>query len=76
MRTVILFFFISQGLKTGMYYLRTKAAAQAIQFTVDKKVVQSAKTGEKTTEIIDQEKEEDAMACSLKNREACVSCSA
>ncbi len=25
-----------QGLKTGMYYLRTKAAANAIQFTVDK----------------------------------------
>jgi ribonucleotide reductase alpha subunit len=24
------------GLKTGMYYLRTKPAAQAIQFTVDK----------------------------------------
>ena len=24
------------GLKTGMYYLRTKAAAAAIQFTVDK----------------------------------------
>ena len=24
------------GLKTGMYYLRTKAAASAIQFTVDK----------------------------------------
>jgi hypothetical protein len=25
-----------QGLKTGMYYLRIKAAVQAIQFTVDK----------------------------------------
>merc|ERR1712223_922603 len=25
------------GLKTGMYYLRTKAAAAAIQFTIDKK---------------------------------------
>lgn len=25
-----------KGLKTGMYYLRTKAASQAIQFTVDK----------------------------------------
>ena len=25
-----------QGLKTGMYYLRTKPAANAIQFTVDK----------------------------------------
>ena len=25
-----------KGLKTGMYYLRTKAAANAIQFTVDR----------------------------------------
>ena len=32
------------GLKTGMYYLRTKAAANAIQFTVDKtKLAESAK---------------------------------
>ena len=25
-----------KGLKTGMYYLRTKAASQAVQFTVEK----------------------------------------
>lgn len=30
------FYAWKQGLKTGMYYLRTKPAAQAIQFTVDK----------------------------------------
>jgi hypothetical protein len=28
-----------QGLKTGMYYLRTKPAANAIQFLVDKSTV-------------------------------------
>jgi len=34
------------GLKTGMYYLRTKAAAAAIQFTVDKsKAAATAKNG-------------------------------
>ena len=32
-----------KGLKTGMYYLRTKPAAQAIQFTVDQSVLNSAK---------------------------------
>ena len=26
------------GLKTGMYYLRTRAAADAIKFTVDQQV--------------------------------------
>ncbi|PJZ84885.1 ribonucleoside-diphosphate reductase subunit alpha [Leptospira harrisiae] len=30
------FYAWKQGLKTGMYYLRTKAASQAIQFTIDK----------------------------------------
>ncbi|MDG1950555.1 MAG: ribonucleoside-diphosphate reductase subunit alpha, partial [bacterium] len=30
----------SKGLKTGMYYLRTKPAADAIQFTVEKKAVE------------------------------------
>ncbi|KAF5382444.1 hypothetical protein D9615_002715 [Tricholomella constricta] len=32
-----------KGLKTGMYYLRTRPAAQAIQFTVDQSVLKSAK---------------------------------
>ncbi|KAJ3968253.1 ribonucleotide reductase [Lentinula raphanica] len=32
-----------KGLKTGMYYLRTKPAAQAIQFTVDPAVLKDAK---------------------------------
>jgi len=30
------FYAWKKGIKTGMYYLRTKAATQAIQFTVDK----------------------------------------
>lgn len=32
-----------KGLKTGMYYLRTRPAAQAIQFTVDQSVLKNAK---------------------------------
>ncbi|KAF8895575.1 ribonucleotide reductase alpha subunit [Infundibulicybe gibba] len=32
-----------KGLKTGMYYLRTRPAAQAIQFTVDQSVLNDAK---------------------------------
>lgn len=34
------FFAWSLGLKTGMYYLRTKAAVDAIQFTVDKQAIE------------------------------------
>ncbi|KIY64463.1 hypothetical protein CYLTODRAFT_380833 [Cylindrobasidium torrendii FP15055 ss-10] len=33
-----------KGLKTGMYYLRTRPAAQAIQFTVDQSLLKQAKT--------------------------------
>jgi ribonucleoside-diphosphate reductase alpha chain len=36
------FYAWSKGLKTGMYYLRTKAARDAIQFTVDKNQLQKA----------------------------------
>ncbi|GAB3826321.1 MULTISPECIES: ribonucleoside-diphosphate reductase subunit alpha [Hymenobacter] len=56
-----------RGLKTGMYYLRTKAAADAIKFTVQK---QAAETLEP---VYDQAA---AMACSLDNPDACEACSA
>lgn len=59
------FYAWKKGLKTGMYYLRTRPAANAIQFTVDQKVLNQAQ----------KEKEESALACSRENREACVMCS-
>jgi ribonucleoside-diphosphate reductase alpha chain len=49
------------GLKTGMYYLRTRPAVDAIKFTIKENV--------KST--VDQQA---AMVCSLDNPEACVSC--
>ena len=67
------YYSLSQGLKTGMYYLRTRAAAQAIQFTVDQTVIKSAST---KSDEMKKEEQEEAMICSLKNKEACISCSA
>ncbi len=57
-----------KGLKTGMYYLRTKAATDAIKFTVEKTVVEepSAKS---------LEEEAAAIACSLENPDSCEMCS-
>ncbi len=81
-RTTIItttFSFFPQGLKTGMYYLRTKAAANAIQFTVDQTVVKKAEntnSGEESSPQKDKDYQEKAMACSLENREACLMCSA
>ena len=56
-----------KGLKTGMYYLRTKAATDAIKFTVDKAMVYDS-----TQEDVDQQ---NAIACSLENPENCEMCS-
>lgn len=57
-----------KGLKTGMYYLRTKAATDAIKFTVDKASVQ---------ESIQKSEEENmaAIACSLDDPDSCEMCS-
>ena len=60
------FYTWKKGLKTGMYYLRTKAAADAIKFTVDASVLAKAK-----------EEENDAISqitCSLDNPEGCEAC--
>ena len=59
-----------KGLKTGMYYLRTKAATDAIKFTVDKAVVAEP---EVSIEII--EEQQAAIACSLDDPENCEMCS-
>lgn len=56
-----------KGLKTGMYYLRTKAATDAIKFTVDKNVV-----AEPTIKSIEEAQAE--MACSIDDPDNCEAC--
>ncbi|SIQ69502.1 MULTISPECIES: ribonucleoside-diphosphate reductase subunit alpha [Pontibacter] len=58
-----------KGLKTGMYYLRTKAAVDAIKFTVEK---QAAETLEPVYNSQDQNRSD--MSCSLDNPDACEAC--
>lgn len=81
------FFGWRSGLKTGMYYLRTKPAAQAIQFTVDKSRIRMKGSndvidkGEKLNDftiIKTREERQLAMAkleCSLANKDECLLCS-
>jgi len=57
-----------KGLKTGMYYLRTKAATDAIKFTVEKTVV-----AEPTVELV--EGQQAAIVCSLDDPDGCEMCS-
>ena len=58
-----------KGLKTGMYYLRTKAATDAIKFTIDKTVTEEPKAAN----II--EDQQAAIACSLDDPDGCEMCS-
>ncbi len=76
------FYAWKQGLKTGMYYLRTKAATDAIKFTVDKKykeapVAAAVETPEAPRKAIQDmtDEEQAAMACSIENGSDCEMCS-
>lgn len=64
----------SQGLKTGMYYLRTKPAANPIQFTLNKEKLKEAQEPVKASEEEVKERNMAAMVCSLKNRDECLMC--
>ncbi len=59
------FYAWKKGLKTGMYYLRSRAAVNAVQFTVKNEE-------KKTPEQLEQEAA--AMVCSIENPEDCQMC--
>ncbi|MFK8136804.1 MAG: ribonucleoside-diphosphate reductase subunit alpha [Bdellovibrionales bacterium] len=58
------FYAWSKGLKTGMYYLRSQAAAEAIKFTVDQAQLTKSQT----------EQNEADMLCSIESPEDCLAC--
>jgi ribonucleoside-diphosphate reductase alpha chain len=60
------FYTWKKGLKTGMYYLRTKAATDAVKFTVDMDTMKQAAT--------DKAMAVEQISCSLDNPEGCISC--
>ncbi len=60
------FYAWKKGLKTGMYYLRSQAAAEAIKFTVDQDKL-SAKSKTQADNAAD-------LACSIDNPEDCLAC--
>ncbi|MEY3342980.1 MAG: hypothetical protein RL090_664 [Bacteroidota bacterium] len=71
------FYAWKKGLKTGMYYLRTKAAVDAIKFTVDAAYLQKAGAASAAPEGVAELTAEEIAAqvsCSLDNPEGCISC--
>jgi ribonucleoside-diphosphate reductase alpha chain len=69
------FYSWKKGLKTGMYYLRTKAAADAIKFTVEAQEVSAEILGNED-ELISERATLIAseVSCSLDNPDACEAC--
>jgi ribonucleoside-diphosphate reductase alpha chain len=78
------FYSWKKGLKTGMYYLRTKAAADAIKFTVDKDALTQPAfvLGNEDQLVVDRgqghvltfEEQQAQLSCSLDNPEDCEAC--
>jgi ribonucleoside-diphosphate reductase alpha chain len=75
------FYAWKKGLKTGMYYLRSTAAADAIKFTLDKTAIQqpeqneaSAIQPEQVQQVMEYDQKKSDMACSLDNPDACEAC--
>ncbi len=65
------FYAWKKGLKTGMYYLRSQAAAQAVQFTVEKQEKQIATPVSAIASATDEEIA-DGASCTM--QDGCVSC--
>ena len=69
------FYAWKKGLKTGMYYLRTKAATDAIKFTVEKEMDEQPKTeAAPLTEAEIKSQNEAAFQCSLDDPDGCEMC--
>ncbi len=78
------FYAWKKGLKTGMYYLRTKAAADAIKFTVDQSALSQPAfvLGNEDQLVVDRgqghvlsfEEQQAQLSCSLDNPENCEAC--
>jgi len=79
------FYSWKKGLKTGMYYLRTKAAADAIKFTVDQGALKDKtitvlgnedalliERGQ--ADLLTEEEKQAQLSCSLDNPDACEAC--
>jgi ribonucleoside-diphosphate reductase alpha chain len=54
-----------------MYYLRTKAATDAIKFTVDKKALENAPDSTMAKSV---EQKDAEIACSIDNPDDCEAC--
>ncbi|XP_055376668.1 ribonucleoside-diphosphate reductase large subunit isoform X3 [Condylostylus longicornis] len=77
--TSIHFYAWKMGLKTGIYYLRTKPAANAIQFTIDKTRFEQSKSSQSVEGNVGINTKQrtdklNQIECSLDNKDECLMC--
>jgi ribonucleoside-diphosphate reductase alpha chain len=69
------FYAWKKNLKTGMYYLRSKASASAGKFSIDPELEKGIREKQERGEQLEQEEQAAILACSLENKEDCMMCS-
>ncbi len=70
------FYAWKKGLKTGMYYLRTQAATQAVQFTIEKDKAATTASSSSSTEASTGAAEGEITGAVCTMQEGCIACSA
>lgn len=70
------FYAWKKGLKTGMYYLRTQAATEAVKFSLDKNVAVENTPASKLAEAPMQPDYAEGATCTFDEEGNCISCSA
>ena len=68
------FYAWKQGLKTGIYYLRSKSSSSASKFTIDPNMEKKIKEKQKKGKSLTKKEEEAVLMCSIENKEACMMC--
>jgi|UniRef100_A0A6C0ALT3 ribonucleoside-diphosphate reductase alpha chain len=69
------FYAWKKNLKTGMYYLRSKASASAGKFSINPELEKGIREKRERGEQLEQEEQAAVLACSLENKEDCMMCS-
>jgi ribonucleoside-diphosphate reductase alpha chain len=69
------FYAWKKNLKTGMYYLRSKASASAGKFSINPELEKGIREKQERGEKLEQEEQAAILACSLENKEDCMMCS-
>jgi ribonucleoside-diphosphate reductase alpha chain len=70
----MLFYGFKAGLKTGLYYLRSRAQTMAAKFTIDPNLEKKIKEKQAKNKPLTKKEQEVVLACSIENPGSCQMC--